>query len=314
MPVIGILLAFFLGFRGENVGADTARYIAYFKYVEKDIGHMEIGWNYSSILLKSLGFSPSLFNFVVALVTILPICFVSSTFKNSKINGWVVFFLYSLGFYLLMFNAMRQFLAISIVFIGIYFLSKKKLLWYCACIFIASLFHSISILAIVLLFLPYIHLSIKKTVLIFSISFILGIFFSSTLMEMYSGKYYHDIEDFGYRDSLMYAMSVCLITNLLFVWLIRAFPNTNNNIWMKVFFVSIVVMNLLSNVVIGPRVVYLFSISQIIALALIECQTKDKKIQLIIYLYSFITFARYFIPELYRKEESIIPYYMDISF
>lgn len=312
--LITIFLSFFLGFRNYNVGADTERYINYYNYVDKMTGHMELGWNYISIFFKSYGFSAYFFHFIIALITLGLITLVISFQKSTKLNSTSLFFLYTLGYYLLMFNGMRQFLAGSIVFVGFHFMKENKYLATIFTIFLASLFHTSAIFTFPVLFINKFKLRTRLIVITFIISFIFGLVTSGSLLASIAGKYAHDVvEDYGFRTSYTYAFIVGGLTNLFYFYLNK---NCNNelrdNVWIKISYLSVIVMNMTINLEMGPRLVYYYSIAFIISIPLILENTKNRLLSFVCYLYGIITFARFIIPEMFRTYESLVPYSINV--
>ena len=310
-------LIIILGLRSSEIGADTARYIEYYNYVDQSTGHMEIGWNLLSRLCKYFGLSAYIFNLIVASLTLSIIGYVIRLQKSHKIIGFSLFLLYSLGFYFLMFNGMRQLFAGAIVFLAFYLLAENKN-WkiIVLIILLASCFHASALITIPVVFLPKMSLKINWVLLVLVLSFAVGMVASDSFFTFFAGNYAHDVYTYGLRDSFAYALTVGAFTNVLFL-LIFNFSSTNlkQNIWMKLFFISVVVMNLLINLVIGPRIVYYFSIAQIIAISLFVAESKpNTNINVAIcYIYALLTFTRFMIGEYNSKEGSLIPYQM-VSF
>ena len=310
------VLSFILGFRGRNVGDDTARYIDnyYGTNYSMGVGHMEPGWQFCSTFFHDLGFSAYFFHFVVALFTLSCFSFVISRMHGRRVKGRALFFLYALGFYLYMFNGMRQFVAIGLCFIAFYEMSKDKVLLSVALVFFASLFHSSALVALFLVPTKWIKLSFNFSTVILTISLVIGVFVTRRIVYVLAGEYAHIIDEHGFRTSMAYVFSVCVTTSLFFMWILCSTPKLKHNYWMKVFFVSVVVQNILCSVVYGPRIVFYFSTAQIVTLSLAYRQTKSYWLKKVIYLYAFVTFFRFLLPELYRTDESLLPYYMTLSF
>lgn len=309
------ILSVILGFRGRDVGDDTARYID--NYYNTDlslgIGHMEIGWQYCSSFFHNLGFSAYFFHFIVALFTLSCFSFVISKETNGRTRGIAFFLLYTLGFYLYMFNGMRQFVAIGICFIAFYEINKGRSLIALALILFATLFHSSAAVALAMLFVKRLKISIGSASIIFFVSLLIGVFAVRGLVYNLAGGYAHIIDEHGFRTSLSFVFFVCITTCAFFLWIIYKVPGQKDNNWMKLFFTSVVVQNVLCNVVYGPRIVFYFSTAQIISLALAYKDSHSALLKKIIYLYAFVTFFRFLLPELYRTEESLLPYYMTFT-
>jgi len=312
---LGLYLFFLiilLGLRSSEIGADTERYIDYYNYVDLGVGHMEIGWNVLSILCKKIGLSAYLFNLLIALLTLLFFGYGIRRQESKRVYGNALFLLYSLGFYFLMFNGMRQLFAGSIVFLAFQMLFEKHRKWKALLlILVASLFHTSALITLPVLILPNVKLTTQKVIIALVISFIIGLFLNESMLALIAGKYAHDVTTFGMRDSFAYALTVGLFTNALFIWMFSLSNDIfKNNLWVKVFFLSIIVMNLLINLVIGPRIVYFFSVAQIIAISLFLAEAKSNIYMVICHVYALLTFIRFMIGEYYSKEGSLIPYQM----
>ena len=87
----------------------------------------------------------------------------------------------------------------------------------------------------------------------------------------------------------------------------------NNNIWIKISYLSVIIMNMTINLEMGPRLVYYYSIAFIIAIPLILENTKCQLLSFVCYLYGIITFARFIIPEIFRTYESLVPYSINVQ-
>lgn len=312
---LGLYLFFLivlLGLRSSEIGADTARYIEYYGYVDKSTGHMEEGWNLLSRLCKYFGLSAYMFNLIIASLTLSIIGYVIRQQEQKTIIGLSMFLLYSLGFYFLMFNGMRQLFAGAIVFLAFYLLEKKKN-WKIILLVIlfASIFHTSALITIPVIFLPKMRLEFNRILLLLGLSFVIGIVANDTFFIFLARSYAHDVYTYGFRDSFAYALTVGAFTNVLFLWIFH-FSSTDlkQNIWMKLFFLSIVVMNLLINLVIGPRIVYFFSIAQIIAISLFIAEARENTNLVICHIYALLTFIRFMIGEYNSQEGSLIPYQM----
>lgn len=311
--VMLLTLAFFLGFRGKTVGADTARYVEYYNYMKNGIGHMEIGWNVLLLSIKSLGVSAYAFHFLIALFTLGLIGFVLTRFHDRQINMLGLFFTYSLGFYLLMFNGMRQLFAGAIVLFAFYFLSVERNKLFVLLVVVASFFHLSSIVALAAFFLRWIRLTSFVIIISLIVTMLIGLTASDGFFVSLAGKYAHDIESYGYRDSIAYTILVGGLSNLFFLYLVNQVVKEDidflDSIWMKLYFLSVVVMNLTINIVIGPRIVYVFSICQVVVFSLLTRRFTNPQARALLYLFGIVTFFRFIIPEISRTEESLIPYY-----
>ena len=252
----------------------------------------------------------------MALLTLFPYYYVSLEFRNPRITGYVLFFLYSLGFYFLMFNGMRQFLAMSILLLGYANLAKgstRRFFFFVVC---ACFIHLSSLCAILMYFVSKIRLTTKRVVYSLLASFVFGAFANAAFFEAIAGKYIANVDGYGLRSGLLYIFTVGLLTNMFFFWLYNCNLSLRNNLWVKYNLFSIVILNIMANLVIGPRIVYIYSISSVVALSLYASQTSENKlVRPVIYLYSIVMFIRFLVPEVITMgfEGSLIPYDMNFQ-
>ncbi len=312
-----LTMALVLGFRSDKTGTDTGTYMDYYNSLSLDIfsGYMEKGWNTIAVICKFLNLSAYSFNFVVSILTLLPVYVVALRFNNKKINGYIIFLLFSLGFYFHMFNIMRQLLAMSIVLLGYVKLAEGRKLGFLFYVCIASFIHLASLFALFMIFCERLRLSVRSVMFFLFISLIVGVVASEAFFLMFAGKYAHDIDDFGFRSGLNYLLIVGLLTNLFTLWLYKKVPELGNNIWVKFNVFSVVIFNLISNLVMGARLVYFFSICSIVTYSLYAVSSKKKIIPIMISLFATITFIRYIVPEIldYGNDGSMVPYAMELQ-
>lgn len=312
-----LIMALILGFRDDQIGEDTHTYVDYYNSFRLNIisGYMEKGWNLIAAICKIFQLSAFGFNFVVAILTLIPYYKIAIRYNDKRMNGYVLFFLYSLGFYLLMFNGMRQFLAMSFLLIGFDKLQNGHRLQFIVITVLASFIHLISLCVIPLFFISSIHFTTIRVFLFFLLTYIIGLAAGEALAYTFAGKFAHHIEESGIRSDMLFSLTVGLLTNLLFIWLYITNKCLKNNGWVRLSLVSVVVLNLMSNLVIGSRLVYIFSICTIFALSLYLRYTKKIVVRFVIYLYALITFARYMFPEIlrYGTDGGLIPYSMNLQ-
>lgn len=313
-----LVLSVVLGFRSKIIGIDTSTYIDYYNSISLDIfsGYMEKGWNLIAVVCKFFNFTAYGFNFVVALLTLLPYYYVALSFKNTRTTGYVCFFVYSLGFYFLMFNGMRQFLAISLLLIGYSCLVKGCVGKFIMYVILASFVHMSSLCALVLLFVLKIKMTTKRIIFALLFSFVIGIYTNEFFWRLVAGRYVSNVEDYGLRSGLLYTFTVGLLTNLFYIWLLYCKPLSLNNLWIRINLFSVFILNIMSNLVIGPRIVYIFSVTSILALSVYASQSyASKLVKPVIYLYSTLMFIRFLVPELLSvgSDGCLIPYEMNLE-
>lgn len=100
----------------------------------------------SHYFFKIGGFS--LVNIIIGLLILCPVYTVLYRNRNNT-NIFLFSFIYLIAFFTVSFNIMRQFVAVSFVFLGYDYLTKKQMKKYFLCLTVAFLFHSTAILGII---------------------------------------------------------------------------------------------------------------------------------------------------------------------
>lgn len=157
-----LILLFFSMFRGSEVGTDTADYIDKVDKISElflydanytfEGGRTELLYYYLCTFLYMNGYS---YRWIIYLFSIITFVFLFWGCKRYKINTSLFFLFYILTTcYIVSFNVARQFAAISICFFASSFLEESnwKKYIYPVLILVAALFHTSSILLIILFF------------------------------------------------------------------------------------------------------------------------------------------------------------------
>lgn len=154
--VLSFLPFFLISGLRYGLGTDYFRRYTYDytrMYEGEYVKNLEFGFVW--LMKATMAFSPK--PFVMFLVTSLMITgFIFSAIvleSRDKVLSICVFFL--LGFFFDSMNIMRQFVAISFIFVGILFLVRRKKLSYAVCVCLAATFHSTALIMLVLLVLDY---------------------------------------------------------------------------------------------------------------------------------------------------------------
>lgn len=298
-------LAVFIGFRDLDVGTDSHSYYDMFIWAGKEgyHGYPEILYGYSEVLFYRLGFSFWEFQFTLFLISFFLIW---RTIRNWSPNEAFSIFVYY-GLYLVMYatNATRQIFAVSIVLYAYNFLAQDKKLKFIALIILASGFHVSSLIALAALFISKVKIKsfkfISSTILI---SLILGFIMPVNALMMLSGDYSHylnDVDGSGLRTAHRLYLALILsifwsILLLICTFFIRR--ETKDNFWVKMYYIAILVNNICMRAEQGLRIVWLFSIAEIIAFPIIvkRCTLKDKWVmQVIISVFLAVFFFTLFI-------------------
>lgn len=219
-----IFLICLAGFRSNFIGTDTNNYISMFisyNNFKESIFKMETSIEIGYLFLQQIAslFSDNYWSILttIAVVSIVPIYYI---IKELSYNTTLSIFIYfTLGIYLLFFNAGRQGIAVSIASVGIIYILERKLLWFLVCIFIASLFHRTALIMIPFYFILVLPYSTRNLILFTIIGFF-SFYFLSTILGFLSPEVesrYAIYEDRGATGGFLLATFFILVSILLIV-------------------------------------------------------------------------------------------------
>lgn len=304
-----------IGFRGENVGADTTAYMDIYESLGKN-GYngypAEVGYAYLNLLVYRLGCEFSVFQWTLTCAMLFLIGQI--VWKYSPKPQYSLFALYALFFVFYTMNVFRQMLAVSVVLYGYNFLYNKQRGWFVICVLVATLFHISSIVALGILFIDKLEL---KPVLYYGgviLSWLLGGFLlnDSLLVNLagpYAGYLLNSSLGFRLEDRMEAAVLLAFFWSCLCICIfLFSEKSYRNDFWLKIYFCSVVINNLLVRMELGLRVVFFFSIVQIIVFPffLTHNRLRQKRIA-----YGIVTFflTVFFFVFLYTGSASVYPYY-----
>lgn len=221
-----LTLSIFYAVRGLSVGTDTKAYNHIFNYLadnfDSSLFHYEIGFTLLSSIIYAMSPSFTLFMFVVGVIMFSCIIFANYKLSKNPVLSNILFITF--GFYMQSFNIIRQYLAISFILIGLYFLIKKNNNWlFLLFVLIASLFHKTAVVAGVILILKYVKFE-TMYVLILSVVMLLGILLlpqisnvlETILHTSYFKTYLPLMGDISTTDLLLVAMAiVCVVVAII---------------------------------------------------------------------------------------------------
>ncbi len=175
---IALLIAF-PTFRPFTVGYDTPNYYNNFNTILANKGianadNFEIGYQLIN-LIGAILFGKYGIYFVFAVcysIIVLSVVYLSK--KLSYNNLLTIFLFVTVEFYLRSFGQLRQCVAIAIVVFAFKFIIDKKPIAYCACVVVATLFHSSAIILLPLYLLNFINTN-KKQLIFYSIFMIFAL-------------------------------------------------------------------------------------------------------------------------------------------
>lgn len=270
-----ILIAFLVGFRSDDVGADTVTYKGMYTYLHRSgyAGYPEPLYALLNIFLANLGLSFNESQFIIALVG-FSLC--GLVIKKVSCNySFSIFTLYVLYFVFYTMNIYRQLVGVYILFYAFYSLSRgKKLSFYIYCL-AAACFHAVLIIAmgIALLMKKWllpIRLN-KKIVLNFLlVTFLIGALIPPSAYSVLMGRYAaYLFSDEGGRSWGRFIQSVFLSTywSAFFYYIFKHTPNEyRNNFWLKLYLLGIMLGNVLMQLELGLRVPLMCTIAATLVL------------------------------------------------
>lgn len=284
-----LLLLLLAILRNENVGTDLHNYISAFNDNGIEETNFEFGYIYFTEFLKIISLNNQFFILATSIITLIPIYWICVKLQNT-VKGAYIFLIYLLfDFYLFSFSGIRQSIAISFFLISIYYLSindYKK----CISLYIVAISFHISVIFYIPIILFTYFFNFNKRICLFlltcSIMFsLLGISFLSYIInnidlsslnllkkyEVYNTTMKGD--EFNFYGLIFFLLPQTLIAYLLL--LIQ--PKKISNLYFKIFFASICLMNIFATYPLILRIFKYGSAAIIISIPMIVNQrTKIK--------------------------------------
>lgn len=277
-----LILATLIGFRDLSTGTDTKSYYDMYHWAGANgyKGYPEILYGYAEEIFYRLGFSFWQFQFILFSVAFFAIW--KAIKKWSPNQSLSIFVFYGLYFAMYALNATRQIFAVSIVLWGYSYLAQNKYVKFIVLVALACGFHSSCIMAFSALLIHRIHYKSKfKIGLIILISLIVGLIMPVQYLIALSGDYGHylnQVDGNGLRSEfrLIQALFLSIFWSaLLIICLYYVKDEFKENFWVKLYIVAILVNNLCMRTEQGLRIVWIFSIAEIITLPLIIYNCKN---------------------------------------
>lgn len=152
--LVFIFIFVFSGVR-YNVGVDFKSYMSFIEEISHGVDtYLEVGFEFFSYQLISLGATPQLVFFLFSFITCILFVISINKYSMDRALSLLLFCLLPF-FYLGSFNQIRQYLVASILAYSIESIYKRKLLKFISLILIASSFHKIAILFIPMYWFAY---------------------------------------------------------------------------------------------------------------------------------------------------------------
>lgn len=256
-----VLLFIVSAFRDVSVGTDTESYEWLFDRVADGymLHRQEIGWYYLNKIIIFFGGDFQWLLIVSTLLVLLPVFIIVRKYSMNPMLS--IFLFYAFYLYLQSFNITRQIVSVSMAFYCLPFLISRKWKTYMMGLFGAFLFHMTAIFSVLFLFAKKIPYNKMWWAFFLILSLIFGVVLSSVLLPKVTEilGYTHYLQKF---DSEEETGLFLLLTNLFALWLI--ITSSNKSIYLQLFFVYILFYNLVSSVPFAYRLVYFFSVVQLL--------------------------------------------------
>lgn len=294
-----IFLVLLAGFRDVTIGTDTPTYFDIFEWITDESGkYIEPGWYYLNRIVFLCGGNFTTLLLVTSSLTIVPLVYLSNHYKNYRYE--ILFFYYSMYFYLNSYNGMRQYLAVSIGLFIFEQIRLKKEKWKVICsIIIATMFHYSALLLLLSLIVNKIKIKNSICLCLLFISFVIGSFANISFFEFFAGKYasYLFRDEYGFRESSFSIYFLTLLMNCIFIWIVLFKNKRFEEFWLVLFFLGIVLLNFTFRIGLGARLILYYTITQILVFPMFIHHNIIKNklfVHLIILIYFSLLFYRNF--------------------
>jgi transmembrane protein EpsG len=321
---IGLFIPVVLSALRYDVGTDYQSYIRIYdllsgisfkEYLADNFG-IEIG---SYLIIKFANLFNQPINVMFGISSFLTIIFFYFGLKNYEIkNQALSYFLFLTILFPQSFNAVRQYIAIAIVFYAFSFIYKNKLLKFIALILIASAFHLSAILLLPIYFIKYLAKSTKPAsylnllkilalflIIIISMPLIINYISNLELFSRYSD--YKEVINKG-NNYLFYLKGLVYLVLLLFYKQI----NSSNPKYLFLYIFATLDFAFASIGFIAPmisRIGLYFSLFPLVLLSILPSLFKDRLGVFVSYIAIILYGLLYFIVIYYSKGYSdIFPY------
>lgn len=314
-----VALMIFISAIRVNVGTDFLSYKIMFSYITKNSKDVELGYRYLNVIAK---FITDDFQLLIIIESIIIVTFIYLGIKkymNKEETLWGILLFVLTNHYFQSFNAIRQYIAISICFCFIInFIYKKDLFKFCLTVMFSTLFHKSAIL--MLPFFWILNNKYDKRLLLFFqlISFCFILIDIKNILFIFDflipDKYLVYLNSAFFQDKSNLAKFKLIIPNILLIisilnskFLYR--QNKYNIIIFNFYYISCIIINCFSGVQIMIRMNYYFDIYSILILPLILKIPKNKYLKflfsnLVIFYYIFYMIITIFV----LKGHGALPY------
>lgn len=305
--IISFIIPMLIGGLRYDVGTD------YMSYLEYYINHIDIDIGFTIISLVARLFD----NFKVMFFTynFLTLIFVYLALNNiSKQNRSAALFLFLFLYFTTGFNAIRQMLAVAILFYSYKYIVNKSFIKYLLFVMLASVFHSSAIITIIVY--PIVisdNKFVKFIIYVSLITFI--IFFEKMILFISNINYFSHYSIYiSYTDSIKFNNLSFFIEMFFLLYVLRYKSkmikyNPSNKYYLSLYFIGVLLM--LTGFInpYAKRMSIYFTISSVFLLSSMPCIFKNSKDRLLNYILIFgFTLLRFIITVYILHQSKIIPY------
>ncbi|GAA0606388.1 hypothetical protein GCM10009001_24530 [Virgibacillus siamensis] len=269
-----------------NVGTDFLNYYSYINRLDSiEVKNNEYGmW----ILVHLIKIFTHEGQFFIVLTSFIITFFIFYTiYKRSSYPELSILMLFGLGFYFNSLNAIRQYIAISIIFYSVQYLFKAKVKFYVFSVFVAMMFHFSSI--VTLIFMPltrFKHFTIKIRFMVILGFMLILIFYNRILIYIIPDQYsfYLDTRFTEEGANYIFLILYLLITIVLYTFKRKLiYENSKNEYYMFIILIGTGVSLLATQSLIFMRIASYFTIFSILVLPDLVKIVKDKNLRFITY-------------------------------
>lgn len=308
-----LLLTVIGGIRDVTVGTDTQNYAALFEIYGADTSEMYHATEPLFLFIQHFvainGWPYQVMVFLIMAITMTGVTIFANCISRKPVLVLLCYYL--LYFYFYSFNLMRQYLAVSLILISLYFLYIDRIKLYALCVLIAFLFHSTAIIAIIAFFINRINVGVKVQVIVLFLTLLIGI---TPIVQEISSKLFNflpqDMFDYITEPNGITARLPISRILLTMYGAFIVFTLDENNLFIKLLTVGICILNLFSFQPVIGRIAQYFTIAQIAIIPNIDLLIKHRfyKIKQIITLASMTYLFVVWIYLISNKVAEIVPY------
>lgn len=289
--------------RSVTVGTDTVNYL--YNFMEtSNLAHFETEPIWFFLMEKA---NTEAYMIISSLLLLIPL---SLSVRKYEKPFMLLLFYVLLCFYTDSFNIARQEVAVCYILLGLTYLGDRKWLQYYICVAIAVCIHNTAIIAAIF---PLIDSKLKLPSWVVYVSlpftYVLGVTLLSGVLSFLTpvlGQYEEVVLGNDYVKTSAFSLNRILL-NVVFVLVYNCYSKEYRNIYyLKLFYLAILLYNLLAFSGVANRIALYFSISQLLVFVNYQCVKRGGRA-----LFIFITLLyaiSYYILTLQNNRGGILPY------